>query len=168
MNSRAKSRISARAARILPPKLLYAMRAGTAATRPAAVLMRASAIPGATTTIDVEPFWAICENAIMMPITVPKRPMNGVAEAVVARNDSPRVRRVVSTPAARSRARSMDARLFTKRRPVPAAAAPPLSGPLLPRVGGRGGPRAKNPGGRPRLALVAEAEDVGELAALAE
>ncbi len=79
-------------------------------------------MPGATTTIEVEPFWAICENAIMMPMTVPKRPMKTVAEAVVARNDIPRPRRVVSTPAARSSARSMEARLFTKRRPVSAGA----------------------------------------------
>src|SRR5512140_1602312 len=87
MNSSAKSRISLRAPRTRALKLLYAMRAGTAATRPAAVLMRASAMPGATTTIEVDPFEAICENEIRMPMTVPKRPMNGVAEAVVARNE---------------------------------------------------------------------------------
>ncbi|MGE5346421.1 MAG: hypothetical protein ACM3JH_10735 [Acidithiobacillales bacterium] len=53
----------------------------------------------------------------MIPQTVPKRPMKGVAEAVVARNCRRRVSRVASTPAARCSARSMAGRLRTKRRP---------------------------------------------------
>src|SRR5450759_2938095 len=42
----------------------------------------------------------------MIPQTVPKRPMNGQAEAVVARNVIWAVRRETSIPIARSRARS--------------------------------------------------------------
>ena len=43
----------------------------------------------------------------MMPHTVPKRPMNGQAEAVVARNVIHLVSRDISTPIARSSARSI-------------------------------------------------------------
>ena len=42
--------------------------------------------PGATAAIEVEPVWPIARNDCMIPQTVPKRPMNGQAEAVVARN----------------------------------------------------------------------------------
>src|SRR5260370_39515552 len=83
------------------------MSAGIAAARPAAVLINASEIPGATATIDVEPEAPIALKADMMPQTVPKRPMKGHAEAVVARNVSDRVRREISAPAALSRALSI-------------------------------------------------------------
>ena len=72
---------------------------------PAAVLTRASEMPGATAAIEVEPVMPIARKDCMMPHTVPKRPMNGHAEAVVARKVIERVRRDISTPIARSRAR---------------------------------------------------------------
>ena len=48
-----------------------------AAARPAAVLISASAMPGATATIEVEPWRPMSLKACMIPQTVPKRPMNG-------------------------------------------------------------------------------------------
>ena len=61
------------------------MTAGIAAPRPAAVAMSASEMPGATTARLAEPCWPMPWKAAMMPQTVPKRPMKGVALAVVAR-----------------------------------------------------------------------------------
>ncbi len=45
-------------------------------------------MPGATTArlVDLEP--AIAWNEVMMPTTVPKRPMNGPAEPIVASDPS--------------------------------------------------------------------------------
>src|SRR6266508_1574724 len=82
------------------------MSAGIAAARPAAVLTRASEMPGATAAIDVDPVWPMARKDCMMPQTVPKRPMKGHAEAVVARKVMCRVRRETSTPIALSKARS--------------------------------------------------------------
>src|SRR6266542_14920 len=82
------------------------MSAGMAAARPAAVLTRASEMPGATAAIDVDPVWPMARKDCMMPQTVPKRPMKGHAEAVVARKVMCRVRRETSTPIALSKARS--------------------------------------------------------------
>ena len=56
-----------------------------AAKRPIAVASSASAMPGATTASEVFFDAAIDWNEFMMPNTVPNRPMNGPAEAIVAR-----------------------------------------------------------------------------------
>ena len=69
------------------------MVAGIAANRPMAVAISASAIPGATTARLAEPARPMPWKALMIPITVPKRPMNGAALPVVARKESPRSRR---------------------------------------------------------------------------
>src|SRR5580765_7207267 len=78
--------------------------------------MSASEIPGATAVSDVEPDTPIALKAAMMPHTVPKRPMKGHAEAVVARKVSQRVRRDTSAPAARSRALSIPLMFLIRRR----------------------------------------------------
>src|SRR5258708_33011755 len=57
------------------------MRAGIAAKRPAAVVTRASAMPGATARRLAEPEVPRPEKASMMPQTVPKRPMKGATPA---------------------------------------------------------------------------------------
>ena len=53
----------------------------------------ASARPGATTARLAEPVCPMPWKALMMPITVPNRPMNGAALPVVARKESPFSRR---------------------------------------------------------------------------
>src|SRR6185437_153999 len=60
------------------------MTAGTATTRPAAVVMRASEMPGATARRVAAPAVPRPWKASMMPMTVPKRPMKGAHCAVVA------------------------------------------------------------------------------------
>ncbi len=55
-----------------------------AANRPAAVVIRASETPGATARRVVAPEVPRSRKASMMPQTVPKRPMKGLAEAMVA------------------------------------------------------------------------------------
>ncbi len=74
-----------------------------AAARPAAVAMSASAMPGATTPIDVEPLAPIPWKAPITPQTVPKSPMNGVVLPVVARKVKARSRRATSSAATRAR-----------------------------------------------------------------
>src|SRR5580765_4149702 len=59
------------------------MTAGMAATRPMAVATSASAMPGATVARLAAPFAPMLRNEFMMPHTVPNRPMNGAALAVV-------------------------------------------------------------------------------------
>ena len=61
------------------------MTAGMAAASPAAVAISASEMPGATTARFAEPCVPMLWNDVMMPHTVPKRPMNGAELAVVAR-----------------------------------------------------------------------------------
>src|SRR5215217_7901303 len=56
------------------------MVAGMAATRPIAVANRASAMPGATTANEVFFEAAIDWKLVIMPQTVPNRPMNGPAD----------------------------------------------------------------------------------------
>src|ERR1700736_3630435 len=76
------------------------MTAGIAVKRPAAVVNKASEMPGATACRLAEPAFPRPENASMMPHTVPKRPMNGETEAVVASQDMPfSVRRTSSAEA---------------------------------------------------------------------
>src|SRR5205809_225270 len=84
-----------------------------AAARPVAVVMRASEMPGATTARLAEPMRPMSSNAVMIPQTVPKSPMNGVTLAVVARKLRRRSRRVTSTVAARASERERDSRLLT-------------------------------------------------------
>ena len=83
------------------------MTAGMAASRPIAVASSASAMPGATTArlVDFEP--AIAWNEVMMPTTVPNRPMKGAAEPMVARKPSLPSSRSISRVSARSIALSM-------------------------------------------------------------
>src|SRR4030095_760079 len=56
-----------------------------AGTRPAAVVIRASEIPGATAARLAEPWEPIFVKAFMIPHTVPNSPTNGVTAPVVAR-----------------------------------------------------------------------------------
>jgi hypothetical protein len=105
-------------------KKLKKTAAGIAARRPMAVVTRASEIPGATMARLDEPVRPMSPNASMMPQTVPKRPMNGVTLAVVARKLRRRSRRVTSTPAARASERESDSRLRTVGRD-PAGTCPP-------------------------------------------
>ena len=65
--------------------LLYAITAGIAANKPSAVANKASAIPGATIAKLVFLEIAIDWNEFIIPQTVPKRPMNGAVEPMVAR-----------------------------------------------------------------------------------
>src|SRR5579859_2662645 len=60
-----------------------------AVASPAAVVSSASEIPGATARRLAAPAAPNPENASMMPHTVPKRPMNGATEPVVASHDMP-------------------------------------------------------------------------------
>src|ERR1700694_5357221 len=60
-----------------------------AAKRPAAVVTSASAMPGATARRLAAPALPRPEEATMMPQTVPKSPINGVTEPVVASQDMP-------------------------------------------------------------------------------
>ena len=57
-----------------------------AASRPSAVANSASAMPGATTARLVFLDMAIAWKLVMMPHTVPNRPMKGAVEPTVARN----------------------------------------------------------------------------------
>ncbi len=60
------------------------MTAGMAAARPAAVVTRASEIPGATARNVAAPAVPSPWKASMIPQTVPNRPMNGVTAPVIA------------------------------------------------------------------------------------
>src|SRR2546423_897502 len=82
------------------------MTAGMAAPSPAAVATSASEIPGATTARLAEPCAPIPWKEFMTPTTVPKRPMNGQALAVVARNGRYRSSWATSRPRARRTARA--------------------------------------------------------------
>ena len=77
-------------------------------------------MPGATATIEVEPVFPIARKDCMIPQTVPKSPMKGQAEAVVARKVMYLVRRETSAVIARSSARSTP-EMFLMRS-LPAAA----------------------------------------------
>src|SRR5258706_184568 len=60
------------------------MTAGTAVKSPAAVVIRASAMPGATARKLAAPAAPRPVKASITPQTVPNRPINGVTEPVVA------------------------------------------------------------------------------------
>src|SRR2546427_295084 len=104
-NSDAKVSISAVSTRTWRAKRLYITTAGMAAARPTAVATSASAIPGATAWMLELVVTERPRNAVMIPHTVPKRPMNGAVLAVVARKVRPRSRRVTSCLRARTMAR---------------------------------------------------------------
>src|SRR3954470_2826050 len=91
-----KDSISDERTLILRAKKLYASTAGIAATRPIAVAMSASAMPGATVATDADFMAPMARKEFMMPHTVPKRPMKGAAEPVVARNGTFDSRLVIS------------------------------------------------------------------------
>jgi len=78
-----------------------------------AVVTSASEMPGATTARLALPVPPMASKAFMIPQTVPKRPMNGVTVAVVARKLKRRSSRVCSAVAARAKARERDSRLRT-------------------------------------------------------
>ena len=59
-----------------------------ATAKPAAVATSASEMPGATTAREADPRWPISWKEAMMPQTVPKSPIKGVALPVVARKAS--------------------------------------------------------------------------------
>ena len=82
-----------------------------AANSPAAVVMSASAMPGATIARFVDEVAPMLSNAAMIPQTVPNRPMNGVMLAVVARKVTRLSSRLTSMEAARISARSSAGRL---------------------------------------------------------
>jgi len=73
--------------------------------RPAAVVMRASEMPGATARSVAAPAVPRPWKASMMPQTVPKRPMKGVTAAVMASQGRLRSKRVTSSEAAICNAR---------------------------------------------------------------
>src|ERR1700732_5174545 len=60
-----------------------------AVASPAAVVNKASEMPGATARRLAAPALPRPEKASIMPHTVPKRPMNGATDPVVASHDMP-------------------------------------------------------------------------------
>src|SRR5438552_2492472 len=68
-----------------------------AAARPAAVVMSASEIPGATARNVAAPAVPRPWNASIMPQTVPNRPINGVTAPVIASQGRLRSNRVISS-----------------------------------------------------------------------
>src|SRR5690349_13859528 len=93
--SRAKSSLRAANSRIEAPIRLYAITAGIAAARPAAVVIRASEMPGATARRVAAPAVPSPWNASIIPQTVPNKPTNGVTAAVMASHGRLRSRRVI-------------------------------------------------------------------------
>ena len=82
---------------------------------------------------DVEPVAPMFANAPMIPQTVPKRPMNGVAAAVVARKGTKRLRRATSIRDARISDRSTLSRDRMVCAP-PAGCGQPTACPEAPRI----------------------------------
>ena len=76
------------------------MTAGIAANKPAAVVISASEMPGATARKVAAPAVPSPWKASMMPQTVPNSPINGVTAPVVASQGSRLSRRVSSSDAA--------------------------------------------------------------------
>jgi hypothetical protein len=64
---------------------------------PSAVATRASAMPPETAAIPPDPVAAIPRKALMIPTTVPKRPMNGAVEPIVASHPSPRRSSIIAS-----------------------------------------------------------------------
>ena len=70
-------------------KWLYAITEGMATARPATVVISASAMPGATAEMLVDPIRVMPRNVFMMPITVPMSPSRGDTEPITASQLSP-------------------------------------------------------------------------------
>src|SRR5581483_4260766 len=83
-NSRAKLSMHTPSSRTLLNNWLYAMTAGIATNKPAAVVISASAMPGPTARRLAAPAEPSPINASMIPQTVPNSPTNGVTDPVVA------------------------------------------------------------------------------------
>src|ERR1700693_4982698 len=83
-------------------KMLKSQTAGMATKSPSAVVIRASAMPVETAAIPPEPVRAIPRKALMMPMTVPKRPMKGAVVPIVASPESPFFMSAVVMSASRS------------------------------------------------------------------
>src|SRR2546428_223211 len=84
-----KLSIRAPISRISCTRWLYAITAGMAVNSPAAVVISASAMPGATTRKLAAPAVPSPEKASITPHTVPKSPMKGVTDPVVASQGHP-------------------------------------------------------------------------------
>ena len=98
-----------------------------AAARPAAVAISASEIPGATMAKVADPLAPIPLKVSMMPQTVPKRPIKGLALPVVARKPRVLSNFVLSESRALFRARSILSILFISTEiPSPLSAALPV------------------------------------------
>src|SRR5580693_6767620 len=95
--SSAKSSPRAANSRMELPSKLYPITAGIAAANPAAVVIKASEIPGATARSVAAPAVPNPWNASIMPQTVPNNPMKGVTEPVMASHGTLRSRRVISS-----------------------------------------------------------------------
>ena len=95
----------------------------------AAVATSASATPGATALRLPLPFTAIPTNASMTPSTVPRSPMSGLTEPIVASDGMKCARRsrwsIVSESSTRRSASTCDA---GERRELPRGVAPPELG----------------------------------------
>ena len=61
------------------------MTAGIAAAKPIAVVIKASAMPGATAARLADPVCAILVNEFIIPQTVPNNPINGPVDPVEAK-----------------------------------------------------------------------------------
>ena len=106
MSSEAELDISTWKRSILLVKMLKSHTAGMATKRPRAVVTSASAMPVETAAIPPDPVMAIPRNALIIPMTVPKRPMNGAVVPMVARPERPFRMSAVVIRASRSIARS--------------------------------------------------------------
>ena len=86
-------------------KMLKPTVAGTATARPMAVATRASEMPGATVAREADLSMPMEWKELMIPQTVPNRPMKGAVLAVVARMERERSSRASSlaTPCRRDR-----------------------------------------------------------------
>src|SRR2546423_14952615 len=89
-NSEPNVSISAVSTRSWRENRLYMTTAGIAAASPTAVAINASAMPGATAWILDDVVVERARDAVMIPQTLPERPMNGAVLAGVARDMGPR------------------------------------------------------------------------------
>src|SRR5208282_5473019 len=110
--SRVKSSLREAISRTEPMMRLYAITAGMAAASPAAVVIRASEIPGATARKVAAPAVPRPWKASMIPQTVPNNPINGVTAPVIASHGTLRSRRVISSEDAICMARWIATRLW--------------------------------------------------------
>ncbi len=74
--------ISDRIALDLRDKMAYKTNDGMAAIRPSSVVIRASEIPSERLLASPVPKRVICLKVLIMPVTVPSRPISGAVAAV--------------------------------------------------------------------------------------